>query len=126
MQRYTLRKKLQGTKGPVNALVFSNDGVLLLSGGEIVSLVVFLQTKPIVGDDECVRVWNIEDFKCEQVLYNPKWGQITTLTWISSEEQIDQRINSICVGTGRGFVGLFPMSNESMVRWRWRLRRLVA
>jgi WD40 repeat protein len=120
MQQYTLRKKLQGTKGPVNALVFSNDGALLLSGGEIVRLVVLLQIKTIVGDDECVRVWNIEDLKCEQVLYNPKWGQITTLTWISSEEPVDQRTNSVCVGTGRGSIGLFPMSNESTVRLRLR------
>jgi WD40 repeat protein len=67
--------------------------------------------KKFAGDDGCVTVWNTDNFKCEQVLHNGKWGQVTALTWIST----DAPGNSICIGTGRGLICVCPILNESTV-----------
>jgi hypothetical protein len=65
----------------------------------------------MIGDDECVRVWSIEDAKCEQVLQGPKWGQVTTLEWVYGEHATDEFL-SICVGTGAGLVSLCPKAAD--------------
>lgn len=74
-----------------------------------------LVNQEIAGDDECVRVWNTDDYICQQVLHKPKWGQVTTLTWLMSKSVINDVNTSICVGTGRGSIGIFPLSKDGTV-----------
>lgn len=68
------------------------------------------------GDDECVRVWDTEDFQCQQILRGSNWGQVTALTWIDIELPVIAQNTSICIGTGRGSVCICPMSKERKVR----------
>lgn len=114
-REYRLCKELKGLKGAVNALIFSKDRKLLLGGGMASDCSCSKRSSQYtVGDDGCVRVWNTEDFKCEQVLHSNQWGQVTTLSWVS-EAQNDGGGASICIGTGRGVVSLCPMSERSSV-----------
>ncbi|KAF8963378.1 WD40-repeat-containing domain protein [Flammula alnicola] len=95
--KFVLKKELKGSKGPVNVLVFSQDAKLLLSGG-------------LLGDDEKVRIWNTETLDCSQVLENEKWGQITALIWVIRDSPTMESTVSLCVGSARGTVTLYPMS----------------
>ncbi|KAJ7038510.1 WD40-repeat-containing domain protein [Mycena alexandri] len=74
--------------GPVNTLLFFEDGNLLASG----------------GDDQILRIWNIESGECRQELRDSHWGQITCLNLMrdSSSEALD-----LFIGTGRGVVSEF-------------------
>ncbi|KAF8867894.1 WD40-repeat-containing domain protein [Infundibulicybe gibba] len=95
---YTLSAELKGSQDAVNALVFSKDGRILVSG----------------GDDGRVRVWNTETLKCEQILYSSRWGQVTTLSWVTAEpSHAEMGGASICVGTGQGGLCLCPMATGS-------------
>ena len=73
-------------------------------------------TYDVPGNDECVRVWDTEDFTCQQILKGSNWGQVTALTWIDVEQPVSERDTSICVGTRRGSVCVCPMSKERKVR----------
>ena len=68
----------------------------------------------MIGDDECVQVCSIEDAKCEQVLQEPKWGQVTMLEWIYGKHAADKFL-SICIGTGTGLVSLCPKVADQSV-----------
>lgn len=67
------------------------------------------------GDDEAVRIWDIEALAPLQVIRDPdgNWGQITCVNWLggSAEER-----NMLCFGTGRGFVAIFQASGNSVSR----------
>ncbi|KAF8735549.1 hypothetical protein AX14_001869 [Amanita brunnescens Koide BX004] len=93
---YTLLGRLDGHSGAVNCLSFTRDGMLLASS----------------GDDEAVRIWDIEALAPLQVIRDPdgNWGQITCVNWLggSAEER-----NMLCFGTGRGFVAIFQASGNS-------------
>lgn len=67
-----------------------------------------------IGDDGLVRVWNMDDFWCEQVLQGNKWGQVTTLAWVFEDQTTDGKITR-SIGTGRGLSCLCPMSAGSTV-----------
>ncbi|KAF8874087.1 WD40-repeat-containing domain protein [Infundibulicybe gibba] len=90
---YTLHAELKGSMGAINALAFSKDGKLLLSG----------------GDDECIRLWNMVNFKCEQTLRNERWGQVTVINWLTQPPTGEKR-SSACVGTGRGSLTICILS----------------
>jgi hypothetical protein len=64
-----------------------------------------------LGDDEAVRIWDIEALSTIQVIRDPSgnWGQITCLNWLAGEER-----NTLCFGTGRGFIALFQASESSV------------
>jgi WD40 repeat protein len=51
------------------------------------------------GDDEAVRIWNLEAYKCPQVIHDGggKWGQITCMKWLGADMS-----DTLCFGTGRG------------------------
>lgn len=63
--------------------------------------------KAPAGDDERVRIWDIETLVCLQVIRDPaqKWGQITCVNWLSGGKERDG--NALCLGTGRGFIVVF-------------------
>jgi hypothetical protein len=68
---------------------------------------------PLLGDNEAVRIWDIEALAPLQVIQDAdgNWGQITCVKWIavSAEER-----NLLCFGTGRGFIALFQASGNSV------------
>lgn len=120
-----LLKELENyNPSPVNAMVFSRDGKYLLSGGEHLNLssrtqaLFELTLSP--GDDETVRVWNLETFECEQVLKNDEeWGQVTALTLMYPEGEqgiFGSGAPHLCVGSGRGAISIFPMESVEKVR----------
>ncbi|KAJ7153752.1 hypothetical protein C8R46DRAFT_1042134 [Mycena filopes] len=83
--------------GPVNCLLFLREATLLLSGD------------PSIGDDQIVRLWDLEEGECLQELRDPQWGQITALSWLP--EHIE-KAPVLFIGTGRGVVSTYPFSNE--------------
>ncbi|KAJ7730564.1 WD40-repeat-containing domain protein [Mycena metata] len=83
------------TAGPVNCLLFIKDATILVSG----------------GDDQVLRVWTIETGECFQELRDPRWGQITALSWLPGQFQVDESA-VLFIGTGRGVVSTYPFSNE--------------
>ncbi|KJA13231.1 hypothetical protein HYPSUDRAFT_209716 [Hypholoma sublateritium FD-334 SS-4] len=92
-QEYQFQSLLRGAVGPINSLLFSVNGSLLLAG----------------GDDAKVKIWNTTTCKLEGVLANSgKWGQITCLTWLYIDKPIDNKSVALAVGTGRGNITLCP------------------
>ena len=77
--------------------------------------IIFAHLLFIAGDDECVCVWNMDDFKCEQVLHSNQWGQVTVLCWVFVEPPLGEKSTSICIGTGRGFVSLCLISKQTSI-----------
>lgn len=73
--------------------------------------IVLKSRKFSLGDDESVRIWDIEALSSIQVIRDPSgnWGQITCLNWLAGEER-----NTLCFGTGRGFIALFQASRSSV------------
>ncbi|KAJ7165252.1 hypothetical protein C8R46DRAFT_1035857 [Mycena filopes] len=69
----------------------------------------------VLGDDQVVRLWDIEAGECLQELRDSRWGQITALSWLG------ERLGTpptLFVGTGRGVVSTYPFSNNRMQRAR--------
>lgn len=88
----------------------------------------------MTGDDETVRVWDIETLVNLQVIRDPdeNWGQITCLNWLPGGAE--QEGNALCFGTGRGHVIIFRRNGNlvshglygkslykqlTSFRWRW-------
>ena len=88
----------------------------------------------MAGDDEAVRIWDIETLVNLQVIRDPdeNWGQITCLNWLPCGAE--QEGNVLCFGTGRGHIIIFRRSGNSVshelcsylpyeqltsFRWRW-------
>ncbi|KAM6490444.1 WD40-repeat-containing domain protein [Amanita muscaria] len=97
---YTLLGRLDGHLGPINCLSFTRDGSLLASG----------------GDDEAVRIWDIETLVSLQVIRDPagNWGQVTCVNWLSGNSS-ELEGNTLCFGTGRGLV-IVEMKEASITR----------
>ena len=114
---YANYQELEGCRGPVNALLFSPDGKLLISGGKYQARCspVFLTHLICLGDDERVRIWNTETYKAEIVLSQRRWAQITCLSWIFVDVPVDNKCTILAVGTGRGTISLFPMTKAAPV-----------
>lgn len=73
-------------------------------------------TLETIGDDEKVRVWDMSNFECVQVLEHEKWGQITTITY-AHQENSGRETSILLIGTGRGNVSLIPLeSRDNKVR----------
>ncbi|KAK7056807.1 hypothetical protein VNI00_002524 [Paramarasmius palmivorus] len=93
------RITLKGATGPLNAIVFSPDNLHLAAG----------------GDDEMVRIWQIDTATCVQELQaTPRniseqygWGQVTSLLWTFKDGEV------LCVGTARGLVVMYKQSRDS-------------
>lgn len=98
------------TVGPVNCLLFIQDATLLVSGGKTNQFPPFLDRSSSlhdIGDDQVVRLWDVQAGKCLQELVDPQWGQITALSWLP--EQTD-KAPVLFIGTGRGVVSAYPFS----------------
>ncbi len=81
------------------------------------SLLICILTKGLyTGDDECVRIWNIETFRTEIILSQRRWAQITCLAWIFVDVPVDNKSTILAVGTGRGTISLCPMTKTAPVR----------
>ncbi|KAK0214616.1 WD40-repeat-containing domain protein [Armillaria nabsnona] len=89
---YGLVNRLKGHRRAINALVFLVDGTKLLSG----------------ADDQTVRYWDLDQGECIQVLRDERWGQITALNTYDCDQSM-----FLFVGTGRGVVSIFPLSNRT-------------
>ncbi|KAL0960219.1 hypothetical protein HGRIS_011853 [Hohenbuehelia grisea] len=74
----------------INALLFTKDGSLLLTGR---------------GDEGTVKVWDLSSSAClETISYpTPHWEQITGLIWAIANNGDHSRF--LCIGTGRGKIG---------------------
>lgn len=71
------------------------------------------------GDDGKVRVWEIATSRCTQELQHPigNWGQITCLLWITSVPPVvPTEKQFICIGGGRGTIGMAQVIRDSGVR----------
>ena len=114
---YANYHELEGCRGPVNSLIFSPDGKLLISGGKYQARCSLdsIHSKLCLGDDECVRIWNTESFKTEIVLSQRRWAQITCLAWIFVDVPVDNKYTILAVGTGRGTISLCPMTKAAPV-----------
>ncbi|KAK7024622.1 hypothetical protein VNI00_016126 [Paramarasmius palmivorus] len=84
--------ELPTSDGPIFAITFSPDNLYLASG----------------GNDERVRIWNIQEAACERTLAATHrvqeeqygWGQVTSLAWVIT----DAGAQLLVVGTARGLV----------------------
>ncbi|KAK0442622.1 WD40-repeat-containing domain protein [Armillaria borealis] len=93
---YRCLRRLKGHNGPVNCLLFYQNGDMLASG----------------GDDQCVRCWEVNTGRCRQELNDDRWAQVTALDFL----QEDRHLNLspiLFIGTGRGVVSMYPFSNAS-------------
>lgn len=62
------------------------------------------------GDDEMLRIWNVEA-KCNyQVISDHlgRWGQITCIKWLTDNG------TGICFGTGRGLVLVYQRNKDAV------------
>ncbi|KAJ7464952.1 WD40-repeat-containing domain protein [Mycena galericulata] len=89
----TLTPPSSRNAGPVNAVVFLDNGNKLASG----------------GDDQALRVWDVLSGDCYQELREPHWGQITNLSLM----QDGAGSLDLFVGTGRGVVSVYPWNQQS-------------
>ncbi|KAJ7033320.1 WD40-repeat-containing domain protein [Mycena alexandri] len=91
---HTLTPSRAAKAGPVNILLFFEDGNLLASG----------------GDDQILRIWNVQSGGCQQELRDSHWGQITCLNLMrdSSSQALD-----LFIGTGRGVVSVYPWNQQT-------------
>ena len=113
---------LRGAVGPINSLLFSVNGSLLLAGGESRRSTVFRFSYYLLGDDAKVKIWNTTTCKLEGVLANSgKWGQITCLTWLYIDKPIDNKSVALAVGTGRGNITLCPFIQGRPVCGKFRV-----
>ncbi|KAF8217249.1 WD40-repeat-containing domain protein [Mycena galopus ATCC 62051] len=93
MSLYSLHKTLAPAYPvkvpPINAVLFFDEGTRLASG----------------GDDGVVRIWDVRSGDCQQELTDSRWGQITCLSLmgVSTSQALH-----LFVGTGYGFVSVFP------------------
>ncbi|KAK7013898.1 hypothetical protein R3P38DRAFT_2788157 [Favolaschia claudopus] len=97
------------SSSPINCLLFITEATLLVSGGICTSLQLnlCLSISTHTGDDQIVRLWEVDGGQCVQELRDPRWGQITALSWLP--ENLD-RPPRIFIGTGRGSVSTHPFS----------------
>ncbi|PPR02023.1 hypothetical protein CVT26_008717 [Gymnopilus dilepis] len=95
--KYTYSGLLMGHLGPVNVLSFNNNGSLLASG----------------GDDEQVKIWDVNQLRQCQSLMNPqgRWGQITCLKFITFDTP--PTADWLCFGTGRGIIAMYRKSRKA-------------
>jgi WD40 repeat protein len=106
LENFHLVTKLQGHHGNINCLSFSSDGCLLSSGGQLCFITeVSIYLTSFAGDDESVRIWDVEKHTCRQILCDPahRWGQITTVQWVTHKASGD----TLYFSTGRGMVLLY-------------------
>ena len=67
------------------------------------------------GDDEMLRIWNVEA-KCNyQVISDHlgRWGQITCIKWLLDNG------TSICFGTGRGLVLVYQRTKDTVSQYTY-------
>ncbi|KAJ7197658.1 WD40-repeat-containing domain protein [Mycena pura] len=93
--KMTLVPKQRAKAGALNCLLFFDKGAMLASG----------------GDDQYLRTWDVRSGNCHQELTDSRWGQITNLSLLESESSTDTPV--LFVGTGRGFVSVYPWTKRN-------------
>ncbi len=73
-------------------------------------LLITVYFPPLAADDQTVRYWDLDQGECIQVLRDERWGQITALNTYDHDQS-----TFLFVGTGRGVVSMFPLSNRTKV-----------
>ncbi|KAF9042033.1 WD40-repeat-containing domain protein [Panaeolus papilionaceus] len=83
--RYYLAAKLEEHRGAIGCLAFDERCRILVSR----------------GDDEVVKIWNLQTYECIQTLADQEsqWGQITTICFVGAANGHN---SYLCFGTGRG------------------------
>ncbi|KAJ7464945.1 WD40-repeat-containing domain protein [Mycena galericulata] len=82
--------------GPINAVLFFDEGTRLASG----------------GDDQALRIWDVQSGDCQQEVMNPAWGQITNLNLMADGTG---KTLGIFIGTGRGVVSVYPWHDRTQL-----------
>ena len=72
-------------------------------------LVAQLLHTHFTGDDESVRIWDIETKSALQVLtdVSGRWGQVTCIKWLCISSELG---NVLSFGTGRGLLLIYQRS----------------
>jgi WD40 repeat protein len=67
-----------------------------------------------LGDDEVVRIWTLETYRCLQIICDSgeRWGQITCVKWLSAGAGV--ACETLCIGTGRGLILLYRQSKNGV------------
>ena len=106
---FNLKARLTGHVGGVNCIAFESRGETMASGGKTSPTTSQYTLMFCVGDDESVRIWNLKDQTCSQVLrdHAKRWGPITALCWIS---------DGIVIGTGRGQLLVFQRTTPKVFK----------
>ncbi|KAJ7432489.1 WD40-repeat-containing domain protein [Mycena galericulata] len=99
MPSYSLHRTLTpaypGKAGPVNTILFFDDGTRLATG----------------GDDQVVRIWDVQSGDCQQELSDSQWGQITNLSGMV--DGFGRKTQGLLIGTGRGLVSNYPWHDRT-------------
>lgn len=66
-----------------------------------------------VGDDEKLRIWDIDGKRSHQVISDEleRWGQVTCVKWLPG---ISNSGEVLCFGTGRGLVLIYHRLKEAV------------
>lgn len=99
--------------GPINAVLFFDDGTLLATGGTwIFTDWSCISSQVLLGDGQILRIWDVRSGDCQQELRDPHWGQITNLSLMLNA---GGRTQGMIVGTGRGIVSIYPWHDLTQV-----------
>jgi WD40 repeat protein len=98
MKCYCLAAMLEGHDGPINTFSINTNGTLLASG----------------GDDQEVRLWDIQAFRRYQILSDRggTWGQITCIKFLGIEPSA--AAEWFCFGTGHGYLLLYRRQRKTV------------
>lgn len=71
-----------------------------------------------VGDDEEVRIWDMDKLSRYQTLIDPacQWGQITAVTFVKLDSNAigSNGLEWLCFGTGRGQCLIYRKSRKAV------------
>ena len=81
---YGLKWSLEGHQGPINSIVFMEDGSHIATGGRSILFTDNGVHSHKIGDDGHVIVWSLDDGSIRKHL-KPKQGPVVSLKWLRDD-----------------------------------------